>query len=479
MQNTFNEDEREHLTRNRISSPRKSEGRVADSVLPETPTVRRASQTASSRPKKAGASSQNADSGRRKGARRWSQRVAPEAEERLREHPVFSPTLFSDGFGSIALRETDREPFFARELLRMFKGRVQLVASIGFCFVPIFTAFYYWLSPVVAPRIALVQCCLFGLLAAFYVFVKHARSLAFLRVCVQIGFAFFAFGTAHLITIATGDSAQLGEIGRAVQFVVLASFIHILLAILLLPFTLREALCATFIAIGAMAWGLYLSLPFGRSATYIAQIFVVASTAALIITLSHLNARLRRRAFDSAFDLALQAARMQEMSQTDTLTGSFNRRHLEQILTTELARAARFNHEVSVLMFDLDNFKPVNDTLGHGAGDEVLKIVARAVAAKMREVDSFGRFGGDEFVVVLPETGRKSAITMANRLRASVASQLWSECGPDSLAAKITLSMGVITLAGPVLPLAGEVLERVDNLLYDAKRQGKDCVVYD
>jgi diguanylate cyclase (GGDEF)-like protein len=256
--------------------------------------------------------------------------------------------------------------------------------------------------------------------------------------------------------------------------VVLGSFIHILLSVLLLPFSLLEASLAALIALAAMSWGLAVSMPYEINGAYVSQLFVISTTAILILTISHLSNVLRRRAFHAAFDLALQAARMQEMSATDPLTGGYNRRYIENLLNLEMARAGRFGHSLSLLMFDLDNFKPVNDSLGHSAGDEVLRQVWRSAAVALREVDTLSRFGGDEFLIVLPETGTGAARQIADRLRSVVSHQLRDKWGPDSLEGRVTLSIGVLTLEGRDFLEVKTALARVDELLYDAKRGGKN-----
>jgi len=407
--------------------------------------------------------------------------VAPSAEESLREHPVFTLDPFdASEIGSISgsdLRESEREKIYERELLRMFKGRIHLVSSLGLLFIPLFTGFYFLLAPENSHSVTLLQFCICALLGTFYSFIKYVRSLSAVRLVSQIGFSLFSIVNVALILVAGQEINVQGEAARVFQFVVIASFIHILLTILILPFTLAESARVAAASLLFMAYGLYLSNPTSFRSTGLAQLLITGTVVSFILMLSHFNARLRRRLFDSAFDLALQATQMQEMSQTDTLTGSCNRRHLERILTAELARATRFGHEVSVLMFDLDNFKPVNDTLGHSAGDEVLKIVAKSVGSVVREVDSCGRFGGDEFVVILPQTGRVAARTMANRLRSHVTEQLAIECGADSLASRVTLSMGVATFSESPLPTTRQALDYADVLLYEAKRKGKDCVI--
>ena len=164
---------------------------------------------------------------------------------------------------------------------------------------------------------------------------------------------------------------------------------------------------------------------------------------------------------------------LRRMATTDSLTGLFNRGHFWDMSERELARGIRVHRAVSLLMIDLDHFKSVNDTYGHEVGDKVLKLVARVGRENLREIDIIGRIGGEEFAVLLPETGLSEAITVAERLREAVArAEVPTDKGPVS----ITISVGVAEDNGELRDL-GTLLKRADDALYAAKRKGRNRVI--
>ena len=168
--------------------------------------------------------------------------------------------------------------------------------------------------------------------------------------------------------------------------------------------------------------------------------------------------------------LQQRGAEIRTLSLTDQLTGVGNRRRLEQALVEEISRAERSGGKLSVLMVDLDYFKHVNDTYGHLTGDRVLKVFADILRANTRPTDVLGRYGGEEFVVVMPNTGQHEAIASAERLRTTLASTLITP-----LAAPITMSVGVVEFRRGE---SGEdLLHRSDEALYAAKRDGRNQVL--
>jgi two-component system, cell cycle response regulator len=164
-------------------------------------------------------------------------------------------------------------------------------------------------------------------------------------------------------------------------------------------------------------------------------------------------------------------------SETDALTHSFNRRYFERQITREWRRAMRFGQRLSLLMLDIDFFKRVNDSHGHGAGDEVLQgFVRRLKTCLPRAVDWFARLGGEEFVVVLPETDVSGACTVAERIRSSVESQ---PITTSSGAIQITVSIGVGSMS--TLPTGEEqnpqaMLDQADAFLYRSKLAGRNRI---
>jgi len=170
------------------------------------------------------------------------------------------------------------------------------------------------------------------------------------------------------------------------------------------------------------------------------------------------------------------AERMTEawtMATMDLLTGVLNRQALFARLDAELERAARYGHQLSIILVDIDHFKRLNDTYGHVAGDQMLHAVAEVLRASVRGVDIVGRYGGEEFMAVLPETDVDAAATLAEKLRRFVA--LRSLTLEDGSVVSVTLSAGVAGGFGGHLDLVTLVRD-ADNALYSAKALGRDQV---
>ncbi len=166
-------------------------------------------------------------------------------------------------------------------------------------------------------------------------------------------------------------------------------------------------------------------------------------------------------------------ARLQHMADHDSLTGLLNRRAYERRLEEHLLRGERYGHEGAVLVLDLDNFKEVNDTLGHGAGDELIVRVARALTGRVRESDTLARLGGDEFAILTPAGGRIEAERLAQALLQTVRKERAAR-GPGGKERPITASIGVAPLASAVGLNAEEALINADLAMYDAKEAGRD-----
>ncbi len=165
-------------------------------------------------------------------------------------------------------------------------------------------------------------------------------------------------------------------------------------------------------------------------------------------------------------------ARLEEMSVRDVLTGLYNRRHLVATLEAEFTRARRHAKALSVIMFDADHFKKVNDRHGHLAGDEVLRAIADRTRDLLRRSYIAGRYGGEEFTLVLPETDGAGAALAAERLRRSVAERPVEVGGTDIT---VTVSVGVSSLAAETEDHEA-LLEAADRALFEAKRAGRNRV---
>ena len=161
-------------------------------------------------------------------------------------------------------------------------------------------------------------------------------------------------------------------------------------------------------------------------------------------------------------------AQLQAQSVTDGLTGIHNRRAFQSRLEEEFSRARRHGSTVSLIMADVDHFKSYNDGFGHPAGDEVLKTVAKILQAGIRNHDFLGRYGGEEFVVILPSTGREGALVMGERFRRGIQRASWSQ-------RPVTASFGVAVIdAG--MATAEDLLGAADRALYASKDGGRNRV---
>jgi diguanylate cyclase (GGDEF)-like protein len=174
----------------------------------------------------------------------------------------------------------------------------------------------------------------------------------------------------------------------------------------------------------------------------------------------------------TAINNAQLHSEVQKQAVTDTLTSLYNRRGLFEMGEREILRSQRFGRPLSAILFDIDQFKEINDTHGHGAGDEVLKWISAQFQAELRQVDLIARYGGDEFLALLSETDLTDAHLIADRLRSKI-SQMAIPAG--DIVIKITLSAGVATVeANDDLQ---KLIERADRALYRAKQSGKNQVV--
>jgi diguanylate cyclase (GGDEF)-like protein len=158
----------------------------------------------------------------------------------------------------------------------------------------------------------------------------------------------------------------------------------------------------------------------------------------------------------------------------DALTEIHNKRYLLEFLDRELARTARHNRPVALIMFDIDRFKKINDELGHLGGDFTLRELATAVKGSIRKEELFARYGGEEFAIVLPETTREGAAQVAERLRVMVEQHRFQY---EEKVYPLTVSLGVASTSGGEALTPFELVRRADDNLYQAKREGRNRVV--
>jgi diguanylate cyclase (GGDEF)-like protein len=164
---------------------------------------------------------------------------------------------------------------------------------------------------------------------------------------------------------------------------------------------------------------------------------------------------------------------LQVQSVTDGLTGLFNRRHIFVLAEREFQRARRFNRSLSIIMLDIDHFKLVNDIYGHAAGDQVIAEVAHRMRAGIRNIDIPGRYGGEEFIMLLPETELPGAVLLAERLRRRIADNPVTTVGG---LLEVSASLGVATSNAEVADV-NTLINHADANLYAAKKAGRNQVV--
>ena len=183
------------------------------------------------------------------------------------------------------------------------------------------------------------------------------------------------------------------------------------------------------------------------------------------------SSSMRHSLYQSGQKLKEAYRRIEELAELDELTGAFNRRCIMRMLEEEISRAVRHQAPCSIALIDLDHFKRINDAYGHPTGDEVLRTFAITTFANIRTIDRFGRYGGEEFLLVLPDTAEESAARMLDRLRAIIAELDWSAFSPGM---RLTMSAGVATLRPN--ETSDNFLARADGALYAAKARGRNRI---
>ena len=195
------------------------------------------------------------------------------------------------------------------------------------------------------------------------------------------------------------------------------------------------------------------------------QMLGIMMTFSLVLMI---NMRLFLDVQQFAEEKELMVQELRRLANTDGLTGVYNRSKIEQILTIEVLRSRRYKHPLSIIIADIDHFKLVNDTYGHNVGDVVLTGIASMMKEHVREVDTVGRWGGEEFLIVCPETTAEGAKKLAEKLRKKIERHQFKDIGIK------TVSMGVAQIEEE--DWDEDMLKRADKNLYKAKRNGRNRV---
>lgn len=177
----------------------------------------------------------------------------------------------------------------------------------------------------------------------------------------------------------------------------------------------------------------------------------------------------------TVFRLAAAESELNKLAITDELTGIYNRRYFLDVAEREIARALRFGKPFATILLDIDGFKKINDGHGHAAGDAVLVTLASICQRHCRKIDTFARYGGDEFYFLLPECTREEAVTFAERIRSAI-EQIKVDFSGHAI--PVTVSLGVQTFTGSEDSL-DRLLIRTDKAMYAAKQAGKNTVSID
>ncbi|MDB5577295.1 MAG: diguanylate cyclase [Bradyrhizobium sp.] len=213
--------------------------------------------------------------------------------------------------------------------------------------------------------------------------------------------------------------------------------------------------------------GMPVATPIERLAATLCYVLAIGQCAFLGLY----GSSLRKILYNRSFELKAANKRIEELAELDELTGSFNRRCIMRMLDDEIARAHRSKTPCSIALIDLDWFKRINDAYGHPTGDEVLRTFAITTFANIRNIDKFGRYGGEEFLLVLPDTPGNEAARILDRLRGIIADLDWSAF---SAGMRVTISAGVALLKPDETP--DTFLARADTALYLAKARGRNRI---
>jgi diguanylate cyclase (GGDEF)-like protein len=214
-----------------------------------------------------------------------------------------------------------------------------------------------------------------------------------------------------------------------------------------------------------------ISMPHKTYLERVATMLVFILTIGRCMFVGMFSSSMKQSLYQSGLKLKEAYKRIEELAELDELTGAFNRRCIMRMLDEEIARARRGGSPCSIALIDLDWFKRINDAYGHPTGDEVLRTFAITMFANIRSVDRFGRYGGEEFLLVLPDMATDHGVRALDRLRAIIADLDWSAFAAGMT---VTISAGVATLNPDESP--DTLLARADNALYAAKARGRNRI---
>ncbi|MCK6456238.1 MAG: GGDEF domain-containing response regulator [Phycisphaerae bacterium] len=207
---------------------------------------------------------------------------------------------------------------------------------------------------------------------------------------------------------------------------------------------------------------------------YLNVVPIVIEKALAMMEMKAANQRLESELLERNAELERLNEQLRDMAAHDALTGLYNRRHFEELLNQLFSEAVRYQTDLTCMMLDLDRFKQVNDTHGHAVGDHVLQLTAEVLRAVLRQSDLPARYGGDEFVVLLPRTTPDEAASSARRLAKTFRERV---CEQLPRASSVTLSIGLASLEQGQPPTGEALVRLADQALYLAKTGGRDRIM--
>jgi diguanylate cyclase (GGDEF)-like protein len=299
---------------------------------------------------------------------------------------------------------------------------------------------------------------------AFYVLIRTGLSRR-LGADPSLTLAQTAFGTAATVFGYAIDPPLRGAI-------IAIMMLNLVWGMFVLRHRQSQALCAFGLALLAatMVWKSTtqpaLFPPHIEVLHFAFAVILLTATSVLAMRMGELRMRLASR----KLELQQAVATIRELAQVDELTRLSNRRHVFELLKSELARSARSTEPLSLVLIDLDHFKAVNDRHGHAVGDAVLREFGQALREGLRETDGAGRWGGEEFLLVLPHMHADAAADFVDRLRSAVAGRRLDPAIPEL---RVNFSAGVSQcVAGEIVQ---DAIARADRALYEAKDAGRGC----
>jgi diguanylate cyclase (GGDEF)-like protein len=266
-------------------------------------------------------------------------------------------------------------------------------------------------------------------------------------------------GTPALIAIAVAFTGLVGLADVATGFEISFGFFY-LLPVAFAAWYVGPPAGIAISLLSASAWLAAYRLAGGTHSSPVILYWNAATRFGFFIVVAALLGKLRRL-----------LKHEQSLSRSDFLTGVLNSRAFGEVAAAEILRAQRYPHAFTIAYFDLDNFKAVNDRMGHSMGDALLRTVAGLMSGSLRATDVVARLGGDEFAVLMPETDSDAARIGIEKLRTTLLSEMQRHGWP------VTFSIGALTFRSPP-DTADELIALADNLMYEVKRGSKDGVAY-